>query len=484
MKNFSTAFRNFRIFVSFFFLSIFASQCFSQSSSATADSKIAKQRQYLDVINQLFYYIQQNYVDEVDAQKLYEGALNGMLGALDDPYSVYMTQSEWRSLTDTTVGNFGGVGLIITKSAESTEEKPAYVEVVEPIENSPGEKAGIRTGDLIIEIEGTDTSTISMEEVLGKLRGVVGESVNVKIRRKKTYEFDATLVRAVIENPSVKYGLINSKIGYIRLSEFTVNTAAKVQEALDSFKNSSALKGVVIDLRNNGGGLLQSAVDIADKFMDEGVIVSTKSRLAYENSVYYAEKRKTSLRNVPVVVLINRASASASEILTGALKDSRTAYVIGEKSFGKGSVQVPRGLFNNDGFKITVAKYYSPSDVNIDKIGIQPDMEVLYPEQSDEEIQAWKNLDESGKISAYVESHPNMTETEISAYAKRLKKDYNLEERILRKLIRNEIDRTTSSRLYDLDFDLQLNAAINVIESGNFKKLMESAKTLKEQQEK
>ncbi|MGN0729416.1 S41 family peptidase [Treponema sp.] len=472
-----------RVFPALFLFSVFASQCFSESKSLSSDVDASRQREFLKVINQLYYFIQQNYVDDVDPEVLYEGALKGMIGALDDPYSFYMPQSEWRSLTDITVGNFGGVGLSITKPPVSTEEKPAYVEVAEPIENTPGAKAGIQSGDLIIAIDGVDTSTITMDEVLSMLRGTVGESVTVKIRRRKTIEFEKTLVRAVIQSPSVKYGFIqNEKIGYIRLTEFSVNTAAKVQEALDSFKESS-FKGLIIDLRNNGGGLLDSAVNIADKFIDDGIIVSTKSRLPQENAVYYAMKKKTAVRGIPIVVLINRASASASEILTGALKDSKIAYVVGEKSFGKGSVQVPRPLVNNDGFKITVAKYYSPSDVNIDKIGIKPDLEVLYPEFTEEEQNDWHALEESGAIAAYVDEHPNMTEADISAYAKILRKKYKLEERLIRKMVRNELDRTRSPRLYDLDYDTQLNAAIDVIRKGNFAQLMSSAKTLKEQQE-
>ena len=472
-----------RNFCALFLLSLFTSQCFAQSTSRSSEINTSKQRQYLDVINQLYYFIQQNYVEEIDPLVLYEGALKGMLGALDDPYTTYMSQSEWRSLTDTTTGNFGGVGLSITKPAISTEEKPAYVEVAEPIENTPGARAGILSGDLLIEIDGVDTSTITMDEVLNLLRGTVGESVTVKIRRRKTLEFERTLVRAVIENPSVKYGMIEGeKIGYIRISEFTVNTASKVQEALDSFKAAS-YKALIIDLRNNGGGLLSTAIEIADKFIDEGIIVSTKSRLAYENSVYYAAKNKTVVKEIPVVVLVNRASASASEILSGALKDSKTAYIVGEKTFGKGSVQIPHSLINNDGFKVTVAKYYSPSDTNIDKIGIKPDLEVLYPEFSEQEQEDWHKLSESNTIERYVELHPDMNEKEIANYAKTLKKTYNLEERLLRKMIRNEIYRTRSSLLYDLDFDLQLQAAIEVSKKPNFSKMLAQTKTLKEQQD-
>ncbi len=483
MENIKRLFTKVRVLSVFILFSFCASQCFSQSASATADPDSVKQRQYLEVINQLYYFVQQNYVDEVNPQLLYEGALKGMLEALEDPYSSYLTQSEWRSLTDTTVGNFGGVGLSITKPIVSTEEKPAYVEVAEPIENTPGAKAGIQSGDQIIEIDGIDTSTITMDEVLSLLRGNVGESVTLKLRRRKTLEFERTLVRAIIENPSVKYGMIeNEKIGYIRITEFSVSTTEKVQEALDSFKKSG-YKGLIIDLRNNGGGLLNTAVDIADKFIDEGVIVSTKSRIPYENAVYHAMKSKTVVRGIPIVVLINRASASASEILSGAFKDTKTAYLVGEKTFGKGSVQIPHELLNKDGFKITVARYYSPSDANIDKIGIKPDLEVLYPEFTEEEQTAWHALEESEEIPKYVESHQDMSEDEIASFAKTLRKKYLLEERVIRKMIRNELDRTRSSRLYDLDYDSQLNAALDVIKNGNFSKLMAETKTLMEQRE-
>ena len=474
-----------KVFKKYFFitvntilLSVFASQCFAKSQSATADS--SQSNKYLGIINQLYYFIQQNYVEEVDPQILYEGALRGMLQALDDPYSVYMDKSEWRNISDTTQGSFGGVGLSITKPSTTTKDKPAYVEVVQPIDDTPGDRAGIQPGDFIIAINGVDTSTITMDEVLGMLRGTIGESVTVTIRRKSV-EFDRVLVRALIENPTVKFGMID-RIGYIRLSEFSTNTAVHVQEAIDSFKEKNCA-GIILDLRNNGGGLLSSAVEIADKFIDDGIIVQTKSRIEYENAVYNASANKTVVKNMPVVVLINRASASASEILTGALKDTKKAYIVGEKSVGKGSVQIPSGLVNKDGFKITVARYYSPLDVNIDTRGIRPDMEVLYPEFTEEQKNEWERLEKDGVVPSYVENHPDMSEKEISAYANQLKKTYKLEESFLRKIIRNEAGRTKKALLYDLDYDIQLNAAIKVIKDGRFNELMKNTKTLKDQLE-
>lgn len=474
--------RKFTKILAVFFLTITTSQCFSQSSTNSANVRKDQDKRNLDIINSLYYYIQQNYVDDVDPEVLYAGALKGMLEALNDPYSVYMPKDEWRSLKDTTVGSFGGVGLSITKPTENKPEKPAYVEVAQPIEDSPGFKAGIQAGDLIVAIDGTDTSTITMNEVLDKLRGTVGTNVTVTIRRGKGMEFERVLTRAIIENPTVKYGMIEkSSIGYIKISEFSQNTAAKVQDAIDSFKKEK-YTGLIIDLRNNGGGLLTSAVDIAEKFIDSGVIVSTKSRISYENSVYVAHRAKTTVRDIPVIVLINGASASASEILAGAMKDTHVAYLVGEKTYGKGSVQIPSDLINNDGFKITVARYYSPSDTNIDKIGIPPDHEIKFPEFSEAEEKAYVDLVSTDEIAGYVENHPNMSEPEITAYAEVLKMAYPLESRVIRKIIRNEVERTKPSRLYDLDYDVQLNEAIRLLTKDDVKNLIKKTKTLKQLQ--
>ena len=434
----------------------------------------------MELINTLYYYIQQNYVEEVDPEILYEGAIKGMLEALDDPYSVYMPKDEWRSLKDTTVGSFGGVGLSITKPTENTPEKPAYVEVAQPIEDSPGARAGIQAGDKITAINGENTATMTMNEVLDKLRGVVGTSVTVTILRGKTMTFDKTLVRAVIENPTVKYGMIGS-VGYLRITEFSSNTTSRVQEALDSFSDAN-YDSLIIDLRNNGGGLLSAAVEIADKFIDSGIIVATKSRISYENSVYTAHARKTKVKKIPVIVLINGASASASEILAGALKDTHVAYLVGERTFGKGSVQIPSDLINNDGFKITVARYYSPSDTNIDKIGIPPDREVAYPTFTPEQETAYSNLMNSTTIADYVESHPDMSEADISDYATVLSKNYPLETRVLRKIVRNEVERLKPTRLYDLDYDLQLKETLRILREEDFFDLIKNTKTLKELQ--
>lgn len=456
----------------------------TNKTQLSQSEKALKTRQYTEMMRSVFTFVEQNYVDEVDPTVLYEGAMKGIMDALGDPYTVYLDTSQMRSMTDTTVGNFGGVGLSISKAPVSTPEKPAYVEVVSPIENTPGWKAGIQAGDLILSIDGTNTADITMDEVLALLRGEVGKSVKVHMKRGKNMEYDVTLVRAIIEVPTVKYEMIGSDIGYLRIIEFTPQTPERVQEALDSFAKSG-YKSLIIDLRNNPGGLITSVVSVADKFIDSGTIVSTKSRLQSENMSFTAKKANTTApRNMPIVVLINKGSASASEILSGALKDDHLAYLVGENTYGKGSVQqvIPLNL-NNDGIKLTTARYYTPSDSNIDKVGIPPDREVLFPVLSEEEEKTYLKIFQSDEISKYVEAHPNMTQADIAAYAKTLKKTYNLEERVLRKLVSNEVYRTKTQPLYDLDFDIQLVAAIDILRKESFPSLMRKTKTISELQQ-
>lgn len=461
-----------------------ASYCFAQVK-AQNDSK-ASSFQYMRKINSVFDFVQQNYVDEIDPVVLYEGALKGMFEALGDPYSVYLDSDYMRDLTDTTEGSFGGVGLTISKPVESTPEKPAYVEVASPLEDSPGAKAGIRAGDLIVAVEGRPTPELTMNEVLGLLRGEVGTPVTITILRGTNMRFDVRLVRALIEVPTAKYGMIEgTKIGYVRLIEFTPETPIRFQDALDSFEENG-YKSLIIDLRDNPGGLINSVVDVADKFIDKGVIVSTKSRIAIENMEFKASKDKTTARkNIPIVVLINKGSASASEILSGALKDYKMAYLVGENTYGKGSVQQVRQLSDTDGFKLTMARYYTPSDVNIDKIGIPPDLEITNMESlTKEQEDNYVKLVEDRIIEKLVEDNPEMTEKQISENAKVISNDTKIDARIIRKIIRNQVTKY-STPLYDLDYDLQLNEAIKIVSNPDFNTLLKKTKTLKQlQQEK
>lgn len=471
--------RKLNLFVSFLAISICSSQCFAQSST---NSNSSRKFTYLNKFDSMFQFVLQNYVDEVDPQVLYEGAMKGMMDSLGDPYTSYLDEETIRDLSDTTNGSFGGVGLSISKPVESKPEKPAYVEVASPIEDTPGAKAGILSGDYIIEIDGEPTPEMTMQEVLGHLRGKIGEPVKVTVLRGKNLKFTVELVRALIEIPTVKYGMIGNT-GYMRLIQFTPELPERVQEALDFFKKNKNFSSLIIDLRDNPGGLITSAVAVADKFIDEGPIVTTKSRLDFENAVYNASKGKTELRGVPIVVLINQGSASASEIVAGALKDNHLAYLVGAKSYGKGSVQQVIPLGANEEVKMTVARYYTPSDTNIDKVGILPDKEVLYPKLTEDDEKNYSALLEADVVALYVEEHPEMSEEEIALYAEELKKQFNLDSRLLRRIVRIQVNRTKPAALYDLDYDIQLNAALELLSTTeDFEKLVQSTKTLKELQ--
>ncbi|MDR1073360.1 MAG: S41 family peptidase [Treponema sp.] len=439
-------------------------------------------RQYGSIIQQILEFIQSHYVDEVDAKTLYEGAMNGMFNALGDPHSNFLSSREMMDLTDTTSGNFGGVGLYISKPIEAKDGNPPYVEVAAPMEDTPGWRAGINAGDLIIKIDGEPTDELTMDEVLERLRGKPGSDVALLIRRGANIEFPVTITRAIIEVPTAKYAMIGDT-GYLKLLTFTPMTSERAKEALAYF-HAHNYKALILDVRNNYGGLLNAAIDICDLFLDGGAVVSTKSRIPRENRVFYARKDAAVPADMPIIALINNASASASEIVAGALKDRGRAYLVGEKSYGKGSVQQVFPIQGSgDGYKITVARYYTPSDVNIDKIGIPPDREVKAAEFTEEDAPSLKALVEANEIPAYVKEHPDLSFADINAYAAQLSAKYSLDAKLLRILIRNEQNRMTVAPVYDLDYDVQLREAVNIINEGSYKQLMRGTKTLKQLQD-
>jgi carboxyl-terminal processing protease len=427
-------------------------------------------RRYISIMQNVFDFIQRHYVEEVDPKVIFEGAMMGMFNALGDPYSNFLPEAEMSDLNDTTQGSFGGVGLYISKPVgDRPDGKPPYVEVASPIEDTPGWRAGINPGDLIIAINGESTDVLSMDEVLARLRGTPGEAVKLLIRRGEKLEFPVTLVRAIIEVPTTKYAMIGDT-AYLKLITFTPMTVDRAREAINEFR-SKGYKSLILDLRNNYGGLLNSAVDISSLFLDGGVVVSTKSRIPAENRVFSARRGPAVAAEIPVIVLINRGSASASEIVAGALKDRGRAYLVGERSFGKGSVQQVYPL-DRVGFKITTARYYTPSDVNIDKIGIPPDREIKFPEFTDADAEKLNRLILSNRIPAFIAETPRATATQIDALARTLGAEYELDISLLRRLVRNEQNRTTITPVYDLEYDVQLQEAVNIFRGGNYGALM------------
>ncbi len=443
---------------------------------AFADSSNRNIQRYISLFEQVFRFVHENYVDEVEPEVLFEGALNGLFDSLDDPHSSYLTENEMQDLTDTTSGKFGGVGLYISKSERGEGEEDTAVEgyspfvrVVAPIEDTPAAKAGIHAGDLITAIEGDSTEDMDLDEVVDRLRGTPGTDVSITILRGEDIDFPVTLTRAVIEVPTTKHDMIPGGIGYLRIIQFTPLTDERVLDALKYFKKQN-FNSLIIDVRNNPGGLLTSVVDVTDFFLPGGIIVSTRSRIPSENMVYTADPEVQISRNVPIVVLIDKGSASASEILAGALKDRDRAYLIGETTFGKGSVQQIKYI-GEGGFKLTMSRYYTPSGTNIDKIGIEPDKEVKEPELNEEERASYRKLLEEQTIADFVENNRPLTSREIDRFIEKLRKQgIVLEERILRKLIRNEIHKTNDSPpVYDLEYDLALQEAVEMLNSGKIR---------------
>ena len=449
------------------------------ASSGTANT--AQVRNYTSIMQNVFDFIIRNYVEEVDPRTLFEGAMNGMFGALEDPYSSFLTESDMSDMNDTTQGSFGGVGLNITQSVGARPDgKPRYVEVASPIEDTPGWRAGINPGDWITEINGIPTDTLNMDEVLGMLRGTPGESVRLVIKRGERMEFPVTITRAIIEVPTVKHAMIGDT-GYLKLLTFTPMTADRAREAINEFQANN-YRSLILDLRNNYGGLLNSAVEISNLFLDGGLVVRTRSRIRSENRDFNAVRPTLVPADIPVIVLINRGSASASEIVAGALKDRGRAYLVGEKTFGKGSVQQIYPL-SNTGFKLTTARYFTPSDVNIDKIGIPPDREVLFPEYTEEDAEKLNELINANRIPEFVAQNPRAGTAQVEAFAVSLEAEYNLNLSLLKRMIRNELNRTVIAPVYDLEYDVQLQEALNILQSGSYNNLIINSRTLRALQE-
>ena len=448
--------------------------------NAQARAEQNSSSQYASIIRTVFDFVQRNFVEEVEPNLLFEGAMTGLLNSLGDPYSVFLNEKDMSDMNDTTQGSFGGVGLYVSKP-NNTDGRPNFLLVASPIEDTPGWRAGISTGDLIIEINGESTEPLSSEEAAARLRGQPGTEVRVLIRRGETLEFPVTIVRAVIEVPTVKHAMIGNDIGYLKLISFTPMTVERSREAIRDFQ-AAGYKRLILDLRNNYGGLLNSAVDVSNLFLDSGLVVTIRSRTNSGNQVYRSRGSALVSADIPMIVLINRGSASASEIVAGALKDRGRAFLVGERSFGKGSVQQVYPL-DNVGFKITIARYYTPSDVSIDLIGIPPDREVLFPEFTDVDAVKLNALMNSGKITDFIRANPEAGNASIETFAQQLYREYDLEVTLLRMLIREEKNRRSTAPVYDLDYDVQLQEAVKIFREENFQILMQNVKTLKALQE-
>ncbi len=321
---------------------------------------------------EIFTRIKRNYVEQVTDEELLEFAVEGMLNGLD-PHSVYLNGDKYEDLNEGTTGRFGGLGMEVMI-------EDGFIKVISPIDDTPAAAAGIQTGDLIIRIDGQTVSGLSLQDSTSLMRGEPGTEITLSILRETEPEpFDLVLERAIIRTKTVKRERLNDQIGYLKITQFQTETAELFRKELKTLREQEEFSGLILDLRNNPGGLLNSAVSITDAFIKEGIIVSTKGRLAENDQVFMATPSDL-LDAKPVVVLINAGSASASEIVAGALQDHKRAIVLGTESFGKGSVQTVLDVGGQEAIKLTTARYYTPSGRSIQASGIVPDVMVEWRE--------------------------------------------------------------------------------------------------------
>ncbi len=422
-------FFNISKYFKFFIFFLFAAT--NTAIYAQTDAEEAKLKEFFSIYN----YIQQLYVDEVEGDNLFGDAIKGMVNGLD-PHSNYLEPSEQKDLVENATGKFGGLGIVITKKDDA-------IQVISPIDDTPAYRAGIQAGDLIVKIGNSLVSDMTLEEGVELMRGMPETSVELTIVRENTEPFVININREIITIITVKGFLIEKDIGYIRISAFQEPTGELLKSTIEDLntKNGEHLKSLIIDLRNNPGGTLNGAVDVSNLFIDkEGLVVYTKGRIPSSNTEFETEPGDI-MHNLPIVVLINEGSASASEIVAGALQDHSRAIIMGNTSFGKGSVQTVIELRDGFGLKLTTARYYTPSGRSIQAKGIEPDifLKNINLENEDEQTIAntkEKDLDghleveDPSKLSPdeILQSQENIKEENDNIVIARLKKDYFIHE--------------------------------------------------------
>jgi len=358
-----------------YFIAIFAVIFFNLFSSAYSQN-MNKLYEKIDLFSEVLDKVQDEYVEEIDQSEVMDSAINGVLQSLD-PYSAYMNPEVFKEMQTETAGEFGGLGIEVSMEA-------GVVKVISPIDDTPASKAGVKAGDYIVRINGEQVQGKSLMEAVNLMRGPVGSPIEITIRRKGLKKAKIIkIIREIIEIKSVVSELIDNKIGYIRLRSFNENSSKQLNLEISKLKKKgNNVVGYILDLRNNPGGLLTQAVKISDFFLEEGEIVSTKGRKSRENRKFFANKGDL-INGKPLIVLINNGSASASEIVAGALKDQKRAILLGETTYGKGSVQSIIPLKNRGAIRLTISKYYLPSGKSISEVGVAPDIII---EEEDEKF--------------------------------------------------------------------------------------------------
>jgi len=403
--------------------------------SVNAKELKLSEEQYIEMFNELISNIKNNFVDteKISIEKLYFGAIEGALKSLDDPYTRFLPAEKYDDLKMKTTSKFGGLGIVISI-------KNKVLTVIAPIYGTPAYMRGIKPGDQILEIEGESTENLTLQEAVERMRGEPGTNVTITIMRP---EFQTprkfTITRDVIKIETVQYKMLEDNVAYLRLLEFSETSIKEVLKALKDLKSQGMTK-LIFDLRNNPGGLLESAYDIANVFLDKGMIVYTRGRHAYQNKNYYANPTSNDETKLPLIILANGGSASGSEIVVGAIKDNKRGLIVGEKTFGKGLVQsvfpFRSVMGTNAGVAITTAKYYTPSGVCIQDSGIVPHIEIVPTKPTEKEAESLLKFYEQDYALKFVKKYPKITDENMEEFIKELKKN-NIELR--RELIEGQI---------------------------------------------
>ena len=448
--------RRFHLLVLAFLTGLFIGINVSFLSSATEPA-----HKYLDYFHRVYQLILTEYVDEASPKDMFYGAIRGMINSLNDPFSRFLDEKSFEELKEMTTGKFQGVGIEITI-------QDGQVIVVTPIDDSPAMKAGILSGDVITTIDGKAVKGMKLEKIVNLIRGLPKSTVKLQVRREGFDEpMNFELERAPVKITSVEYDVIKERnIGYLRLKNFGSETTRDVTRALKFF-NAGGIKKIVVDVRNNPGGLLSSSIEISELLLERGkTIVSTRGKEGSGRVQVYKSQSEPIYRG-GLIMLVNNGSASASEILSGAIRDNGRGKLLGVKTFGKGSVQKSFNLDDNIGVAITVAKYYTPSGELIHKKGIKPDYEVPLEKLSESEMKNLKVVRDRKILEQFVRKDTEYTEETKASFRAALARDgVILPDKTANYMLKDWIYRSRKKPLYDLEFDLQLNEAIRHLSGG------------------
>jgi len=422
--------------------------------TSSVEAKPADKYENLSLFTKVLHILENTYVEDVDVKKLIYGGIKGMLQELD-PHSAFLDPKDFKEMKESTTGEFGGVGIEITK-------RDNFITVITPIEDTPAWNSGLKSMDKIIKINDEATTDMDLQTAVSKMRGAPGTKVKITVARDNVQKpLDFTITRKIIKIVSVKSVLLPDDFAYIRIATFNENTVSDLKKAVSKMEKqtkNSKFKGVLLDLRNNPGGLLDQAVGVADVFIDKGTIVSVRGRDKEKKIIEYAKPDSGYLKDIPVVVLVNQASASASEIVAGALQDNERAVIVGQKTFGKGSVQTLVELDDKSAIKYTIARYYTPNGRSIQATGIEPDVNILQidPKVMEEEKMLeddYKDKYREANLSGHFENENKAEEASL------LDKIYERAEKGLKKKIKKQ----DMNKVVDLDYDYQAAQAYNYL---------------------